>query len=445
MNEICPKNKDDEVFVFSNPPYLGAARQNDEQKRDLDFVFKNLEGYRKLDYISAWFYLGAKYIEDSNSLLAFVSTNSITQGEQVAYLWRPILNFAEISFAYTSFKWQNNAAHNAGVTVIIVGLKSLQAEFDKTIFTGNDKISVQNINPYLADADNIFVDNFFDSISNLPKMLLGNTPNDDGNLLIEYSDLEIFQPYCKFVKRFYGAQEFIQNIRKYCLWIDDDNKDEAYQIPIIKNRIDNVLKYRLSSKRNTTIRSAKTPYKFTEIRYQRILPDSYSIVIPCHSSENRIYVPMGLVYENDIVSNAAMVIYDAPIWLLGVLSSRMHMVWLRAIGGRLKTDYRYSASLVYNTFVVPEISEQMKVNLEEQMGEILDKRDFLGGSLASLYGSPLAENNPKPMNEELLNLHKRLDRLVDSIYQRAEFKNDEERLALLLNLYKKRIEELENE
>ena len=441
-NEICPKNKDDEVFIFGNPPYLGAARQNDEQKRDLDFVFKNLEGYRKLDYISAWFYLGARYIEDSNALLAFVSTNSITQGEQVAYLWRPILNFAEISFAYTSFKWQNNAAHNAGVTVIIVGLKSLQAEFDKTIFTGNDKISAQNINPYLADADNIFVDNFFDSISNLPKMLLGNTPNDDGNLLVEYSDLEIFQPYCKFVKRFYGAQEFIQNIRKYCLWIDDNNKDEAYQIPIIKNRIDNVLKYRLSSKRNTTIRSAKTPYKFTEIRYQRILPDSYSIIIPCHSSENRIYVPMGLVYENDIVSNAAMVIYDAPIWLLGVLSSRMHMVWLRAIGGRLKTDYRYSASLVYNTFVVPEISGQMKENLEEQMGEILDKRDFFGGPLASLYGSPLAENNPKPMNEELLNLHKRLDRLVDSIYQRAEFKNDEERLALLLNLYKKRIEEL---
>lgn len=304
-NEICPKNKDDEVFVFSNPPYLGAARQNDEQKRDLDFVFKNLEGYRKLDYISAWFYLGARYIEDSNSLLAFVSTNSITQGEQVAYLWRPILNFAEISFAYTSFKWQNNAAHNAGVTVIIVGLKSLQAEFDKTIFTGNDKISAQNINPYLADADNIFVDNFFDSISNLPKMLLGNTPNDDGNLLVEYSDLEIFQPYRKFVKRFYGAQEFIQNIRKYCLWIDDDDKDEAYQIPIIKNRIDNVLKYRLSSKRNTTIRSAKTPYKFTEIRYQRILPDSYSIIIPCHSSENRIYVPMGLVYENDIVLSSA--------------------------------------------------------------------------------------------------------------------------------------------
>ena len=444
-NEICPKNKDDEVFVFGNPPYLGAARQNDEQKRDLDFVFKNLEGYRKLDYISAWFYLGARYIEDSNSLLAFVSTNSITQGEQVAYLWRPILNFAEISFAYTSFKWQNNAAHNAGVTVIIVGLKSLQAEFDKTIFTSNDKISAQNINPYLSDADNIFVDNFFDSISNLPKMLLGNTPNDDGNLLVEYSDLEIFQPYRKFVKRFYGAQEFIQNIRKYCLWIDDDDKDEAYQIPIIKNRIDNVLKYRLSSKRNTTIRSAKTPYKFTEIRYQRILPDSYSIIIPCHSSENRIYVPMGLVYENDIVSNAAMVIYDAPIWLLGILSSRMHMVWLRAIGGKLETRYRYSASLVYNTFVVPEISEQMKENLEEQMGEILDKRDFLGGSLASLYGSPLAENNPKPMNEELLNLHKRLDRLVDSIYQRAEFKNDEERLALLLNLYKKRTEELENE
>ena len=461
-NEICSKNKDDEVFVFGNPPYLGAKLQNEEQKNDLKISFKGLDGYKKLDYISAWFYLGAKYIEDSNSLLAFVSTNSITQGEQVGYLWNEILNFAEISFAYTSFKWQNNAAHNAGVTVIIVGLKSLQAKFDKTIFTGNDKISARNINPYLANAENIIVNPLnYPLNSSFGKMSFGNMPRDDGGLILdleEYRKIVNNYPQAERIfKRYIGSSEFINSEYRYCIWLDDETLDFFKDYDFLKNRLVRVRNFRLQSKAQSTAQYAQYPHLFVQrgdrdeafkkfkSNPQKQNEEMISIIVPSVSSENRIYVPMGLVYENDIVSNAAMVIYDAPIWLLGVLSSRMHMVWLRAIGGRLKTDYRYSASLVYNTFVVPEISEQMKVNLEEQMGEILDKRDFLGGSLASLYGSPLAENNPKPMNEELLNLHKRLDRLVDSIYQRAEFKNDEERLALLLNLYKKRIEELENE
>lgn len=461
-NEICSKNKDDEVFVFGNPPYLGAKLQNEEQKNDLKISFKGLDGYKKLDYISAWFYLGAKYIEDSNSLLAFVSTNSITQGEQVGYLWNEILNFAEISFAYTSFKWQNNAAHNAGVTVIIVGLKSLQAKFDKTIFTGNDKISARNINPYLANAENIIVNPLnYPLNSSFGKMSFGNMPRDDGGLILdleEYRKIVNNYPQAERIfKRYIGSSEFINSEYRYCIWLDDETLDFFKDYDFLKNRLVRVRNFRLQSKAQSTAQYAQYPHLFVQrgdrdeafkkfkSNPQKQNEEMISIIVPSVSSENRIYVPMGLVYENDIVSNAAMVIYDAPIWLLGILSSRMHMVWLRAVGGRLKTDYRYSASLVYNTFVVPEISEQVKENLEEQMGEILDKRDFLGGSLASLYGSPLAENNPKSMNEELLNLHKRLDRLVDSIYQRAEFKNDEERLALLLNLYKKRIEELENE
>ena len=461
-NEICSKNKDDEVFVFGNPPYLGAKLQNEEQKNDLKISFKGLDGYKKLDYISAWFYLGAKYIEDSNSLLAFVSTNSITQGEQVGYLWNEILNFAEISFAYTSFKWQNNAAHNAGVTVIIVGLKSLQAKFDKTIFTGNDKISARNINPYLANAENIIVNPLnYPLNSSFGKMSFGNMPRDDGGLILdleEYRKIVNNYPQAERIfKRYIGSSEFINSEYRYCIWLDDETLGIFKDYDFLKNRLVRVRNFRLQSKAQSTAQYAQCPHLFVQrgdrdeafkkfkSNTQKQNEEMISIIVPSVSSENRIYVPMGLVYENDIVSNAAMVIYDAPIWLLGILSSRMHMVWLRAIGGKLETRYRYSASLVYNTFVVPEISEQMKENLEEQMGEILDKRDFLGGSLASLYGSPLAENNPKPMNEELLNLHKRLDRLVDSIYQRAEFKNDEERLALLLNLYKKRIEELENE
>lgn len=461
-SKICPKSKDDEVFIFGNPPYLGAKLQNEEQKNDLKISFKGLDGYKKLDYISAWFYLGAKYIEDSNSLLAFVSTNSITQGEQVGYLWNKILNFAEISFAYTSFKWQNNAAHNAGVTVIIVGLKSLRAEFDKTIFTGGDKISARNINPYLANAENIIVNPLnYPLNSSFSKMSFGNMPRDDGGLIFdleEYRKIVNNYPQAERIfKRYIGSSEFINSEYRYCIWLDDETLGIFKDYDFLKNRLVRVRNFRLQSKAQSTAQYAQCPHLFVQrgdrdeafkkfkSNTQKQNEEMISIIVPSVSSENRIYVPMGLVYDNDIVSNAAMVIYDAPIWLLGILSSRMHMVWLRAIGGKLETRYRYSASLVYNTFVVPEISEQMKENLEEQMGEILDKRDFLGGSLASLYGSPLAENNPKPMNEELLNLHKRLDRLVDSIYQRAEFKNDEERLALLLNLYKQRIEELENE
>jgi hypothetical protein len=461
-SKICPKNKDDEVFVFGNPPYLGAKLQNEEQKNDLKISFKGLDGYKKLDYISAWFYLGAKYIEDSNSLLAFVSTNSITQGEQVGYLWNEILNFAEISFAYTSFKWQNNAAHNAGVTVIIVGLKSLRAEFDKTIFTGGDKISARNINPYLANAENIIVNPLnYPLNSSFSKMSFGNMPRDDGGLILdleEYRKIVNNYPQAERIfKRYIGSSEFINSEYRYCIWLDDETLEIFKDYDFLKNRLVRVRNFRLQSKAQSTAQYAQYPHLFVQrgdrdeafkkfkSNTQKQNEEMISIIVPRVSSENRIYVPMGLAYQNEVVSDSAMVIYDAPIWLLGILSSRMHMVWLRAIGGKLETRYRYSASLVYNTFVVPEISDQMKENLEEQMGEILDKRDFLGGSLASLYGSPLAENNPKPMNEELLNLHKRLDRLVDSIYQRAEFKNDEERLALLLNLYKKRIEELENE
>ncbi|WP_103629077.1 class I SAM-dependent DNA methyltransferase [Campylobacter concisus] len=453
-NEICPKNKDDEVFVFGNPPYLGARRQDKSQKSDIKYVFGNIYGVGELDYISAWFYLGARYIEDSNSLLAFVSTNSITQGEQVGYLWHEILNFAEISFAYTSFKWQNNAAHNAGVTVIVVGLKSLQTEFDKTIFIGSEKILARNINPYLADAQNIIVNFTTTQINkNLPVMYGGNKPIDGGNLLLNYDEyIKVINKYpeiSKILKRYIGSDELLNLIPRYCIWLTDDNIKDFQEHEFIKPRLQAVRQNRLKSSDKQTKKYADKPHLFVTRIIKEECGDSKKdmihIIIPRVSSENRLYVPMGLMYEDEIISNACAVIYDAPIWLLGILSSRMHMVWLRAIGGKLETRYRYSASLVYNTFVVPEISDQMKENLEEQMGEILDKRDFLGGSLASLYGSPLAENNPKPMNEELLNLHKRLDRLVDSIYQRAEFKNDEERLALLLNLYKQRIEELENE
>ncbi|WP_172197974.1 class I SAM-dependent DNA methyltransferase, partial [Campylobacter sp. RM16188] len=334
-NEVCPKSDEDEVFVFGNPPYLGARRQDKEQKTDLKNIMGNIYGIGELDYISAWFYLGGKYVKNSNSLLAFVSTNSITQGEQVAYLWKPVLENAEISFAYTSFKWQNSAANNAGVTVIIIGLKSLNKKFNKTIFINNDRLEAFNINPYLANAKNVIVK--FASVQinkNLPIMYGGNKPIDGGYLLLTYSEylnaIKYYPELAKIFKRYIGSDEFLNSIPRYCVWIDDENIEQFANHEFIKPRLLGVKQKRLKSSDKQTKKYADKPYYFVT-RMTRLhckLPsktkdDAINIIIPRVSSENRIYVPMGIVYDDEIVSNACGVIYDAPVWLLGLLSSRM--------------------------------------------------------------------------------------------------------------------------
>ena len=445
--EVCPHTKDEEIFIFGNPPYLGYSLIDKEQKKDVENVLKNINGCRKLDYIASWFYLGAKYIKGTKSELAFVSTNSICQGEQVAYLWKPLLNMVDISFAYTSFKWKNNAKHNAGVTVIIVGLKDKDKEKIKNIYVENkdeefSKKEVKNINPYLTDGENTIIEGKLENINaELPKMFLGNLPRDGGNLIIEKYDYDEIivnnTEIKKYIKKYIGSQEFISSTYRYCLWLNKEDYKKLKDNSFIKDRIEKVKKFRLESTREATKKLAETPYIFAEIRHK----EGNTVLIPRVASENRFYVPMGFVYEDIIVADSAMAIYDAPVWLLAILQSKMHLIWLRNIGGKLETRYRYSASLVYNTFPVPKLSKKMKERLEEAIIDIIDFRDENGGTLAELYGSPLAEKNPKPMNEELLNLHKYLDKVVDSIYSEREFKDDEERLALLLKMYKEKMEE----
>lgn len=458
--EVCPYTKDEEVFIFGNPPYLGAKLQDKEQKKDLENVLKDINGYKKLDYITSWFYLGAKYIKGTKSELAFVSTNSICQGEQVAYLWKPLLNMIDISFAYTSFKWKNNAKHNAAVVVIIVGLKDKKKEKIKNIYIEDkeeefSKKEVKNINPYLADGENIIIENKNENFNkDFPKMSFGNMARDGGYLILSQQEYQEQEDLKEIIKKYVGSQEFINGDRRYVLWLDDESLEKFQNNSFLRDRLNKVRDNRLQSPALSTQEYAKYPYLFvqrgeydeayrvfrTKNKNSKEKKEMLTIIVPRVSSENRLYVPMGLVYEDTIISDRAMAIYDAPIWLLAILQSKMHLIWLDAVGGKLKTDYNYSIGLVYNTFPVPKLSAKIKEKLEEAIIDILDFRDENGGTLAELYGSPLAEKNPKPMNEDLLNLHKYLDKVVDSIYSEREFKDDEERLALLLKMYKEKME-----
>ncbi|WP_420285324.1 DNA methyltransferase [Enterococcus cecorum] len=450
--EVMPHNKDEEVYIFGNPPYLGAKLQSKDQKMDLAHIFGEKVQYKKLDYISGWFYKAVKLIKQSNKIeSAFVSTNSITQGEQVSILWNPLLDNIEISFAYESFKWNNNAKNNAGVMVVIIGLCNGSIQKSKKIFLSDGYKVVNNISPYISDSDNIIVYPLNITMNGLPNMVMGSMPRDGGNLILsekEKKQLEEYDIKDNILREYIGAQEFINGKKRYCLWLNKSLYNKYENISEIKERIQAVKEYRLASNAESTRKAADYSWEFVqkgeyEHAYGYEIKNRLSIIIPSVSSEHRLYVPMGFVEEDTVISNLAMAIYDAPIWLLGLLQSRMHMVWLKAVGGKLETRYRYSASLVYNTFPVPELSTRRKNEIEDLVLNILDIRDEEGGTLAELYGSPLAEKNPKPMNPRLLKAHQELDEVVDRAYKKSGFKDDNERLSLLLKMYSEKVKELE--
>lgn len=460
--EVCPRTEEEEVFIFGNPPYLGARLLNKEQNQEMEDIFKDVTQYKRLDYIGAWFYLGAKYIENTNSKLSFVSTNSICQGEQVALMWKPILELAEISFAYTSFKWQNSAKANAGVTVIVVGLTAKNNSKEKCIYSeeSNQEIvkKVENINPYLTEGEVVFVESRSVNINEgSPKMVYGSMARDDGGLILsksEYIEQVELNPKLKNVlKRFMGSKELMNSEYRYTFWFDEENIKEFNDIPFVKKRLEAVRISRRNSSAESTRKYADYPYLYVQrgdynkviSKFNKDLGEMFNIVVPNPSSSNRLYVPITYVNGHDIITAPNEIIYDAPIYLLGLLQSRMHMVWLRNIGGKLKTDYRYSNTLVYNTFPIPDLSEEDKLEIEDRISYILDVRDEELLSLAELYGSPLATKNPKPMNERLLNAHKALDRYIDKLYSKKEFSNDEERLSVLLKMYQQKIDEEKKE
>lgn len=432
---VCPKNEGDEIYILGNPPYLGARMQNLEQKDDMTHAFKGFKNYKNLDYITIWFVKGADYIRNHNAQFAFVSTNSICQGEQVALLWPAIFDKnLEIGFAHTSFKWNNNAKANAGVTVIIVGIRN-NSKAEKHLFSENRKYAVNNINPYLSNAQNSIVDIRSKALSNFPKMSFGNMPNDGGGLIVETLEKEkIVSEYPnseKYFKKLLGSLEFIRGSERWCLWIESEESKDSIEIPFIAERIEITRKHRLSSKDAGTNKLAERSYQFRDLNVAK----AHSIIIPRVSSENRNYIPIGFLENDVIISDSAQAIYDPETYLFSVLTSNIHMTWVKAVGGRLKTDYRYSSQLCYNTFPFPPLNSTQKQELEQCVFRILEGREnHSEKTLAQLY-------DPDKMPEGLREAHRLNDLAVERCYRSKPFDNDEERLEYLFMMYEKMIAE----
>ncbi|MEA3354129.1 MAG: DNA methyltransferase [Campylobacterota bacterium] len=436
-DKVCPKNDGDEIYVLGNPPYLGYYLQSKNQKEDIKDVFSIFtKRYKELDYIACWFYNGAKYIKGINSKCAFVSANSINQGEQVSMLWPYIFEKdIEINFAYKSFKWSNNAKANAGVIVSVIGLSN-KLNQTKYLYQEELKKEVKTINAYLLNSVEIIIQSRTKPLSSsLNQMILGSMANDDGNFFLTLEEKEMllsdYPESYKFIKKTLGSAEFIRGIEKWCLWIEDDDLDEALKIPMIKNRLENITLFRSKSSAKCTVEYAKFPNKWK----QRTYKDSNSVIVPIVSSERREYIPTDFLSEPVVIKNSAYAIYDATLITFAIISSKIHMVWMKTFAGRLKSDYRYSSSLVYNTFPFPKITQTQKDKIEELVHLILDERDKnYTKTMAELY-------DPDKMPEGLKLAHHNLDIYIESCYRDKAFESDEERLEYLFRLYEKMIRE----
>lgn len=427
---ICPREELTEIYVFGNPPYLGSSMQDNIQKNDLKSVCVGFKNYKNLDYIACWFLKAAKYIaQKNNTSFAFVSTNSICQGEQVALLWPFIFkNNLEIYFAHRSFKWTNNAKSKAGVSVVIIGIRNISKK-DKIIYSANTETKVSNINPYLAATKNIILPRRSKPISRIPPMVYGNKATENGYLLLSPSEKEKLlteNPEAKiFVKKLVGSNELINGVERYCLWIEDETLDDARKIPEIRNRLELVQSWRKKSLASCTVKYADFPNRFKQITYKKM----NAIVVPRVSSERRIYIPFGFVDQDTVVIDSAQVIHTDEPFIFGIISSYMHIVWVKATSGCLESRIRYSSALSYNNFPIPELSKNQKEQITSNVFNILDEREkHPEKTLAELY-------DPKKMPLGLKEAHHNLDLVIDFLYKSKPFNNDEERLEFLFKLY----------
>lgn len=438
--DVCPPQEGSETYICGNPPYKGSTYQSAEQKADLEQIFgKRTKSWKSLDYVAGWFMKAADYGKKTGSSSAFVSTNSICQGQQVPILWPLIfeLNY-EISFAHTSFKWSNLAAHNAGVTVAIIGIAPV-SECSKILFSnGADGKTIRqeagHINAYLVPGNDILVNKSNKSISKLDVMDYGNKPTDGGNLLLSWDELENLkltnQQKEKFIKAAYGASECIRGSVRLCIWVPDNLKEEVFQISSLKERFDRVSVMRSGSSKAATRDGAKTPYKFDEIRQ---IGDEKTIIIPRHSSENRPYLPCDYFDKGKIILDSAFAIYNPELYNLSVFSSKLHLVWIGTVCGKLKTDFRYSNTMGWNTFPVPTLTEKNRADLTRCAEDILLAREaHFPATIADLY-------DPDKMPDNLRAAHDRNDEVLERIYIGRRFRNDTERLEKLFDLYSKMI------
>lgn len=420
--DVVPKEKLN--YIMGNPPYGGNNNLSKEQRQDLEPFFpKN----KTMDYVSAWYVKSAQYICTTAIKCAFVSTNSISQGEQVPLLWEPLIKEynIHINFAHKTFKWQSEATHNAAVHCVIIGFSQIPST-KKFLYVDNNAKAVGNINAYLIDADNIFIKSRSKPLCIDLEIRKGNQPTDGGNLIIESSEISDFinaeTSAVKYIKKIVGAKEYINGLDRYCLWLVNASPSEIKKMPLVAERVRKVREMRLASPDKGTQRLADYPTLFRETNN----PNS-AIVIPSHSSENRKYVPMGYIDNSCILTNAMLMIPNASAFHFGILTSNVHMAWMRVVCGRLKSDYRYSKDVVYNNFPWPEPTEEQKAEIEKTAQAILDARELYPDcSLADLY-------DELTMPPELRKAHQANDRAVMKAYG---FKKDLSESAIVAELMK---------
>ena len=438
QSEIDFENEGGETFICGNPPYLGSSSQSKAQKSDLEHVFMGrVKQWKSLDYVAGWFIKAADYMRTTPAASAFVTTNSLNQGQQAAILWPAIFAAGqEIAFAHTSFKWANLAKHNAGVTVAIVGMSKDAGRVRKLYSIGEDGDAIQrkagNINAYLVPAANVVVRKAPDPLTGVADMSFGNKPVDGGNLLLtrdEVAELGLSpEQEARWVRRIYGSREFIRGKSRYCLWIEDANLDDALAVPLIRERVESVGTMRLESAKKPTRMAAERAHRFGEVRQSG---SETAIIVPIHSSQSREYLPVGYLPPETVVSNAAFALFNAPLWNLALIASRLHLVWIGTVCGKLKTDFRYSNTLGWNTFPVPTLTTKNRADLTACAENILLAREaHFPEPVADLYAADR-------MPENLRAAHERNDEVLERIYIGRRFRNDTERLEKLFDLYTK--------
>ena len=437
---VCPNDDEQEIYVVGNPPFGGSGNRSDEQTADMEKVFVGFKKFKFLDFVTAWFWKGANYLKNSHdkgsqAKMALVSTNSIAQGEQVAMLFPYIFELGVgIGFAYQSFPWKNNAKHNAGVHVVIIGLEMMNDSL-KTIYSQVDGIwhseKVKNISPYLIAGSNLAVEsreNPFNSEQN--KMIRGSLANDGGNYFLtleEKNELVKKEPKSlKWIRKAIGSEEFLKGKQRWCLWLNEISTDELREMPLIEKRVENVRTLRLASKKEATRKLADTPQRFDEIKQPK---SGNYIVVPRVTSERRRYIPLDFLSHEIICTDRNQMIPNGTMYEFGILNSIMHNEWMRLVTGRLESRYNYSGTIVYNTFPFPTVTDEQKKHIEHLAEEILlTREDFAGETLAKLY-------DPDTMPESLKIAHQNLDDAVDKLYNPKGFADTASRLAHLLERY----------
>ena len=432
-------SKNDLSFILGNPPFIGSKIMKQSLRDQIVKQFDNADGSGVLDYVTGWYIKAAKFIQDTKIKVGFVSTNSIVQGEQTSILWGQMLNKYKIKihFAHRTFKWSNEAKGNAAVYCVIVGFANYDTN-NKSIFEYEDikgeahEIKAKNINQYLVDAKDFFITKRTSPLCSVPKMFKGSQPTDGGNFLFTEEEKNEFlakEPKAsKYIKPLISAHEFINGEKRYCLWLIDAEPSELKQMPHLLNRIEGVRQMRLKSSKQATVKWASQPTLFTENRQPK---DNY-ILIPSHSSENRNYIPIGFMTKDDILNNSCLSVPNATLFHFGIMTSLMHMAWVKSICGRLESRYRYSNEIVYTNYPWPDNPNEKQVKaIEKAAQKVLDARlEFPKSSLSDLY-------DPLTMPPVLIKAHNELDKAVDLAYRPQAFTSEANRMVFLFELYEK--------